>query len=264
MNNKLLMTAITPHPPIMVKEVGGKEIVNVKNSIDGINKLAQKIVSLQPEQIIIITPHSNYRQDSFGMYYADSLNGSMANFGASELKLSFPSDKKFADKLMSMAKHESIEIKPFPEQLPLDHGSFVPLYFLDKAGYNSNVSVINYCGLDIESHLKLGRIINETINIYGKKTIFIASGDLSHRISPNAPAGYRPQGKIFDQKIIEFIKEGQYKEIINIDQTLRHQSGECAYNSLMVAFGLLNGKALNNNIYSYEAPYGVGYLVAEL
>ncbi|MEI7475404.1 MAG: AmmeMemoRadiSam system protein B [bacterium] len=262
--NNLLMTAIMPHPPIMLEEVGGKEIPKVQISIDGANQLSQKIVSLEPELIVIITPHSVFDRNKFGIYYTDRIIGNMARFGVSGLTLNFPGDKQFADKLVESAKNEQLEMQKFPENLGLDHGSFVPLYFLNKAGYKAKVCVINYCGLDRQSHLKFGRIIKETIENYGEKAVFIASGDLSHKVTINAPAGYCPEGKIFDNKLIELVKQGDYKDIINLDQTLRHQAGECAYNSLMVAFGILNGLPVHNHIYSYEAPFGVGYLVAEL
>lgn len=262
--NNLLMSAIMPHPPIMIEEVGGNEIKNVETTIKGAFELSRKIVSKSPELLIIVTPHSDFSYRHFSIYNSDKYTGSMAQFGAGHLKLNFSGDKLFVKKLISLTENTLGGINVLPESLPLDHGSFVPLYFLNKAGLKSDICVINYCGLDKETHIKFGEILHETINEHGRKTVFIASGDLSHRLKPSAPAGFSPVAHNFDEQIVDLIKKGDYQEIININEGLRYEAGECAYNSLMVAFGVTNKKPLNNKIYSYEAPYGVGYLVAEL
>lgn len=68
----------------------------------------------------------------------------------------------------------------------------------------------------------------------------------------------------FDDAIINGISRGDYYSIINIDQTLRRMAGECGFNSLMVGMGVVNKKVQHNEILSYEAPFGVGYLVGTL
>jgi len=41
----------------------------------------------------------------------------------------------------------------------------------------------------------------------GRRVLFIASGDLSHRLLPDAPAGYHPDAKRFDLKLVEAVKD---------------------------------------------------------
>jgi AmmeMemoRadiSam system protein B len=151
-----------------------------------------------------------------------------------------------------------------PNNMALDHGSCVPLYFVKEAGFRGNIVVINYSALCSEDHIIFGKLIREVINESDKKFVFIASGDLSHRLIPEAPAGYTPEGIIFDKIIEESISTGNYQNITNMDQQIRFKTGECAYNSLMVAMGVLDNKPLKNNVLSYEGPFGVGYLVATL
>ena len=44
----------------------------------------------------------------------------------------------------------------------------------------------------------------------------IASGDLSHRLIPGAPAGYSKRGEEFDKKLIGFLKDSEVDGILNL------------------------------------------------
>jgi hypothetical protein len=45
---------------------------------------------------------------------------------------------------------------------------------------------------------------------------------------------------------------------------MRRMAGECGYRSMLVAIGVAQGGTQNCEVISYEAPFGVGYLVAQL
>ena len=264
MMNNLLMAALCPHPPIIIPEVGKSETEKVKNTILGIEQISKKIADFVPDTIVIITPHSYFNPYYFSIYSDEKLYGNFSQFGALNTEFSFKNDLDFLNKLeINIQKHFKGLNKLSPD-IMLDHGSGVPLYFLDKAGYKGEIFVINYTAMDTNNHILFGSLIKKTIEESDKKFVFIASGDLSHRLIPNAPAGFNPQGKEFDKLICDSIKDGNYENIINMSQDLRKNAGECAFNSLMTAFGLLDKKPLDNHIYSYEGPFGVGYLVASL
>ena len=95
-----------------------------------------------------------------------------------------------------------------------------------------------------------------------KKIAVIASGDLSHCVTKDAPAGYSPRGKEFDEKLVELITNKNITGILKIDQGLIEEAGECGLRSIMILLGLLERINYTPEILSYEAPFGVGYLVA--
>jgi len=95
-----------------------------------------------------------------------------------------------------------------------------------------------------------------------KRVAFIASGDMSHCLQKGAPGGFSPQGEIFDKKVVEIIKNNDLKSLLKLDEALVEQSGECGLRSLCVLGGLLDEYQYTPEILSYEAPFGVGYLVA--
>src|SRR5207244_2534213 len=45
---------------------------------------------------------------------------------------------------------------------------------------------------------------------------------------------------------------------------MRRSAGECGYRSMLVAIGAAEGAESNCEVISYEAPFGVGYMVAQL
>ena len=52
--------------------------------------------------------------------------------------------------------------------------------------------------------------------------------------------------------------------ILNIDSGLLEEAGECGYRSILICLGMLDGDTVVSEILSYEGPFGVGYLTADL
>ncbi|GAI04633.1 unnamed protein product, partial [marine sediment metagenome] len=152
----------------------------------------------------------------------------------------------------------------------LDHGVLVPLYYLAKEHPNFKVIPIAYSYLDTEAHFRFGQILHKTTDrglssiteSQDKKIAIVASGDLSHHLTSEAPAGYSPRGKEFDEKLVELLKKKDTREILKIDSGLIEEAGECGYRSIIILLGALNDLDWQPEILSYEGPFGVGYLVA--
>jgi AmmeMemoRadiSam system protein A len=79
-----------------------------------------------------------------------------------------------------------------------------------------------------------------------------------------APAGYHPEAHRFDEQVVESIRSSSPGRIAEIDQDLRRLAGECGYRSMLVALGAAEGLDAACEVLHYEAPFGVGYLVAQL
>jgi len=52
--------------------------------------------------------------------------------------------------------------------------------------------------------------------------------------------------------------------IANLDHELIEKAAQCGYRSILILLGVLNNVSYQTEILSYEAPFGVGYLVANL
>ena len=50
----LVFSGITPHPPIMVPEVGRESLADVADSIDAMSELTKRVIESGAESVILI------------------------------------------------------------------------------------------------------------------------------------------------------------------------------------------------------------------
>ncbi|GFP21075.1 hypothetical protein HKBW3S06_00301 [Candidatus Hakubella thermalkaliphila] len=261
---------IAPHPPIIVPEIGRGEISKVRKTIDSLNLLAEEVQRIKPELMIVISPHSPFFYDSFAINNDQPLYGDLSAFGASHLEFRFDNDLSFVEEVTNAARTHHLEVTPFTSRRTtfgryggLDHGVLVPVYYLAR-NYRSKIVNVSISGLDYKSHQKWGSLLDEVVEKRGERTIFVASGDLSHRLIPGAPAGYSPRGREFDEKIVEIVRSGDLASLTTLDADLIESAGECGLRPLITLHGCLDRKNYQCEFLSYEGPFGVGYLVAQV
>jgi hypothetical protein len=93
-----------------------------------------------------------------------------------------------------------------------------------------------------------------------EKWALVASGDLSHCLSPEAPGGFTPQAAIHDQAAQNALEMSSPAPLFALSTSQVEQAGECGLRSLLVFLGLARGEPIHT--LSYEAPFGVGYCTA--
>lgn len=259
----IVFSGIAPHPPIMVPEVGREAIAEVRGSIAAMAELTRRIIQSGAETVVIISPHAPLSPDAFVAYHSQPLHGDFASFRAPATTVEFPLDDELLAAIVNEAAGENYEV-PTLEGHDLDHGTAVPLYFLDRNGWRGRVVALGYSFLANEDHLKFGECIRTAAESIGRAVAFIASGDLSHRLKPEAPAGYNPSAHLFDEQVVDALRRNTPGRIIDLDPDLRRAAGECGYRSILVALGLAQSLPAACEVLHYEAPFGVGYLVAQL
>jgi len=261
--SSLVFAGIAPHPPIMVPEVGREAIVDVRSSIDAMAALTERVIRSGAETLILISPHAPLETHAFVAYDGPQLYGDFANFRAPAATVHAELDDELLNEITRAAAEQNlvtIRIKG----LELDHGTAVPLYFLQRNGWAGRVVALGYSFVSNEDHVRFGKCIRAAIDRTGRPAAFIASGDLSHRLKPDAPAGYNPAAYRFDEEVVDAIRSCATVRIVAIDQEVRRMAGECGYRSMLVAIGLADGLEPSCEVISYEAPFGVGYMVAQL
>jgi len=259
----LVFAGIAPHPPIMVPEVGRDAAAEVRASIDGMAELTQRLIDSKAETVVIISPHAPLEREAFIAFDGPQLHGDFANFRAPAATVNAELDDELLDEITRAAANEHLIVMRIKD-FDLDHGTAVPLYFLQRNGWHGKVVALGYNFLSNDDHVRFGRCIGAAIQKSGRPTAFIASGDLSHRLKPDAPAGYYPEAHLFDEEVLDAIRNCATQRIVEIDQELRRAAGECGYRSMLVAIGATRELDSNCEVISYEAPFGVGYLVAQL
>jgi AmmeMemoRadiSam system protein A/AmmeMemoRadiSam system protein B len=259
----IVFAGIAPHPPIMVPEVGREAIREVSGSIDAMRRFTERLIASGAETVVLISPHAPLEARAFVAYNDAQLYGDFANFRAPDTSVEAPLDKELLEAIRHAAAAESYEVVGI-EGYNLDHGTAVPLYFLQRNGWGGSVVALGYTFLSNEDHLRFGSCIKRAVDTTERRVAFVASGDLSHRLKPSAPAGYNADAHLFDDEVIACLKECEPSRIAAIDQDLRRMAGECGYRSMLVALGTVRETMQDCEVLNYEAPFGVGYLVAQL
>jgi AmmeMemoRadiSam system protein B len=259
----LVFSGIAPHPPIMVPEVGRESIAGVRRSIEAMAELTERLIVSGAKSLILISPHAPLEMDSFVAYEGPEVYGNFASFHAPQTSVSAPVDHELLAAIIEIAASENYEVTTLADT-ELDHGTAVPLYFLLRNGWQGKVIALGYSFLSNEDHLRFGLCIRRAVDRVGRPVGFIASGDLSHRLAPQAPAGFNPNARAFDDRVVAALRDNNPQAIVDIDHNLRKVAGECGYRSMLVAIGAGTGVPSSCEVMNYEAPFGVGYLVAQL
>lgn len=250
--------SICPHPPIIIPTIGRPVDLNkVSQTVEAMDCLAQKIEKSQPETILIISPHGSLDFSSFTVTDSPLLFGHFYNFGDLKTELIFKNDPEKIKLIEKECLSENIPLRKIKEK-EMDHGTLVPLYFLSKKLPNIKVIPIGYSGLSNKKHFQFGKSVERSLK--EEKIAVVASGDLSHRLN----AGYSEKGKEFDEKVISFLKEKNVEGLLNMDDELVEQAGQCALKSIIILLGMLDNISWEPEILSYQGPFGVGYLTVNI
>jgi len=256
----LVFAGIAPHPPLLVPGIGKGEIAKVEKTKLALEQLEQDLYLAKPEVVMIISPHGSFFKDAFCINANVNFKSDFGQFGDMETTMTW----KGADFLAAQISHTLSE-KAVPIQMvsneKLDHGSSVPLFYLTQHLPDVKILPIGYSMLDNKSHLNFGELLKEAIMESGKRVAVIASGDLSHGLTTDAPAGLSKVGKEFDEKIIELLQTRNTVGYTSLDEKFVEESSQCGYRSFLILLGILKDMDYSFKNYSYEGPFGVGYLV---
>lgn len=256
----LVFAAITPHPPLLVPDIGKEELKKVDKTKKALEQLEQDLYLSKPDVIAIISPHGSLFADAFCINANTNFVSNFAQFGDLKTKLEWKGEPSLA----AMIAHNSYEAK-IPVQLvsedALDHGATVPLSYLATHLPNCKILPLGYTNLDNKMHLDFGSLLKETFMASDKRIAVIASGDLSHGLTTDAPAGFSKAGEKFDKQVIEFLENHNTVGYSQLDAKFVEEAAECGYRSFLILLGILQGVNYAFKNYSYEGPFGVGYLV---
>ncbi|MBR1628605.1 MAG: AmmeMemoRadiSam system protein A [Lachnospiraceae bacterium] len=251
---------IVPHPPIAVAEIGRGREREIQPTLDSFEKIAKDIARIRPDTIVLTSPHSILYRDYFHVSPGRAATGDFGGFGVSQVSITVSYDTEFSDAIDTICNQRSFPAGVLGEQdKTLDHGTLVPLYFIRKQYTDFSLVRIGLSGLPLQTHHAFGRILSEISEKLGRRTVFVASGDLAHCQKEDGPYGYRPEGPEYDKKLMNALESGDLEKLLTFDETLLDRSMECGHRSFCILAGALSDKLYQTKTYSHEATFGVGY-----
>ncbi|MBR5953098.1 MAG: AmmeMemoRadiSam system protein A, partial [Pseudobutyrivibrio sp.] len=254
---------MAPHPPLIVPDIGKGGEKAVQQTIDSYEKVADEIAALEPETIIITSPHSILYSDYFHISPGKGAKGDFGDFGAAHISFDERYDEELRDRICDIAESQDFSAGQLGERNPkLDHGTMVPLWFIRRKYSGGKIIRIGLSGLGLLDHYRLGEMIKQAVDEVGRKVVFVASGDLSHKLQEHGPYGFAPEGPKYDDRIMDVARRAAFEEMFEFKEDFCEKAAECGHRSFVIMAGALDGVAVDAKVFSHHDVTGVGYGIA--
>lgn len=249
-----------PHPPVVIPEIGRDDVGLISKTFDAYDKVGKEIASLSPDTIIISSPHAEAYADYFQISDGELGIGNFSKFGAPQVTFRAVYDQNLVKKISDIARSKSFPAgSEGAQDKELDHGTMVPLYFINRHYKGYKLVRVGLSGLSLLDHYRFGQIIGEASKKVPERIVFIASGDMSHCQKEDGPYGYKPEGPRYDSLVMNALGKANFGELFSFDPSLLERAEECGHRSFVIMAGALDRVAVQAEAISHEATFGVGY-----
>ena len=284
---QIVAGCLAPHPPHLVYadnppqneaySEGGWETLRW-----GYQRLARKLKDIDYDAIVIFTPHW---QTYIGTHFLG-----LPEFKSKSVDPVFPNlfrynydlqvDVELSEAMREAASEEGIITKMMRNpDFRVDYGTITSCHLLnpkwDKpiVTISSNRNAHYYSPeVMIEQATALGRACAKAIEESGKRVVLVASHSLSHRhFVEEAPLPedmskehiYNDSQYVWDMKIVEMIRDGKSREVIDIMPEFTEQTiAETEGGGLIWMLGAMGFPDFPAEIYGYQSVIGTGNVIA--
>lgn len=258
----IVFSAIVPHPPPLVSGLGKAHADKLKKTTDAYRTLEQDLYVTRPDTIVVISPHGDVLPDAYTIHLANEYRVSFEQFGDHKTKAVFRADFMLIDKIQRSVRR-TVALHLGTKEV-VDYAVGIPVLQLSAHLPKVMIVPITTSGLDYKSHYDFGRLLKDELANSSHRIALIASADLSHTRSDDAPGGFSKLGATLDAKVIELLTSKNITGMLSLDRGLTKAAKECGLRAMMILFGCIERMNFDPKILSHESPFGVGYLVAEL
>lgn len=256
----ILAGFMVPHPPMIVPAVGRGSEKQILATTNAYEQVADEIAALAPDTIIITSPHSIMYSDYFHISPGKKARGDLGRFRAAQVSFDEEYDSELVAAITDLARREGFPAGVMGEQdKRLDHGTMVPLYFIRRKYQGGKIVRIGLSGLPLTEHYRLGQMIRKTVDELGRRAVFVASGDLSHKLQDYGPYGFAKEGPEYDARIMDVCSRASFGELFDFDETFCDRAAECGHRSFVIMAGAFDGLSVKATQLSHEDITGVGY-----
>ena len=256
----ILAGFMVPHPPLIVPAVGRGGEEEIIETTRAYERVADEIAALKPETIIITSPHSIMYADYFHISPREGARGSFINFRAPEVSFREEYDTELVEAICDLAAESDFPAGTMGERdRSLDHGTMVPLYFIEQKIRTFKLVRIGLSGLPLTDHYRFGQMIAKAVEQTGRRVVIVASGDLSHKLQDYGPYGYAPEGPKYDKRIMDVMGRTAFGELLDFSEDFCDKAAECGHRSFVIMAGAMDGREVKAEILSHQDVTGVGY-----
>jgi AmmeMemoRadiSam system protein A len=257
----------TPHPPILLPDIGKGEEKKAAVTLSGFAELDRLAARWAPETVLCLTPHGPMFENALCVMDFDPYTEGLHDFGFhsdQQWPLNIPLHDEIGPALQA-AGIPFVHLDPpkarrYKVQTKLDHGAAVPLTLI-PALRNKPLLCLTPGFLSRQTLYRAGMALAQVIEKSPQRVLVLASGDLAHS-HPGGVYPAAPEGPEFDRQLEDAFRQENRSALLDMPEDFIQKAAQCAVNPFVMALGILDGKAATFHVYSREAPYGVGYMTA--
>lgn len=259
----IVFAAYTPHSPLLLDSIGKEHVAKLQATRAAIEKVSTDLRAARPDALVMFSSHNCLLDSAFSINLHDRYDVNLSAFGDVATRRSFVPDVALADAVQRRARRAGLRVALCTDE-HLDYGTSVPLLLLYPTQACPKILPIAYSGLSPQEHHAFGSALQDVLVHTPQRVAIIASGDLSHALSSDAPEGLHPAGKTFDTAAVAALRRMDTQKLLGLDPADVEAASECGYKPLLMLLGVLEGMHVKPKVLAYEAPFGVGLLTAEL
>lgn len=251
---------MVPHPPLILPRIGRGEEKKIQEITDAYQKAGKVIADSSPDTIVIVSPHAPSYYDYIQISDGEAGEGDMGQFGDYADHFKIPYDRELIERIQVLADEEGIPMGTLGQQDGrLDHGTMVPLYFLNDVKPGTKFIRIGIGGPDSLMHYAAGELIARAAGELGRRVAVVGSGDLSHCQKPGTNYGYRECGPAYDAKIMDVMGRAAFDELLQISEKEADDAMVCGQKPFCLMAGMMDGLRPEAAPLAHSAEFGVGY-----
>lgn len=258
----LVFAALTPHTPLLIPSIGKTNLKKLEKTKSALEKMEEELYLSHPDTLIIISPHGTVMPEAFTVNFCTEYITDLKEFGDLSTKLTFKGEQHLPYHVRQSSYEHGLKTALISNP-DLDYGTSVPLAYLTKHLKDIRIMPIGFSDADWKTHLDFGYVLKEQIMRTNRRVAVIASADLSHALTTNAPAGFNPHGREFDDRIQELLSSHNTTGMLNLSPDMIENAATCGFRSILIMMGVLRDVNYSYQSYAYEAPFGIGFLTAE-
>lgn len=252
-----------PHPPLIVPGVGHGRETGIAATVAAYEEVARRVADLAPDTLVISSPHTTSYLDYLHISPGAGARGDFRDFGDRADGSEVAYDQELVRELECAAEAAGIPAGTRGERdAALDWGVLVPLHFIQARCQGFKVVRMGLAGFSPLEHYRLGRLVQQAAARLGRRVVYVASGDLSHKLAADGPYGFSPDGPVFDEAVCDALATGDFLRLLTMGPGLCERAAECGLRSFQIMVGALDGTPVRAELLSHEGPFGVGYGVA--
>lgn len=257
----IVSCAIVPHSPILLPTIGKTVADKFAATTTSFDALSDSMHNLAIETIVLITnPDATKNTDILTIHASDTYAATFEEFGDFVTRADIKCDTVLALSLKKGFDEVSLPCA-FASQEKLDYSASVPLLLLKIS--DVKLIVIQPPEAPYKILMEQGAALQRILQESDKRIVVIASGDLSHSLTENAPLGLKLEGTVVDQDIVALFRSRKIpvKKIWSFSKEAAERNGVCGMNAFATLAGILNRMHCKTRFHSYEGPLGVGYCI---